>query len=406
MMTNKLPICEVIEGDTLKVLPTWPAKSVDMVFADPPYNLQLRNELWRPNITKVDAVDDEWDQFAGQNTTEVFQAYDEFTRAWLSEVRRVMKDDATIWVSGTYHNIFRVGTIMQDLGFWVLNTITWFKPNAMPNFNGTRLKNDVEFVIWAKKSEKSKYTFHHHMMKQFNDFSPDKQLGSVWKISATGGTERLKGDDGKKLHPTQKPEELLKRIIVASSNLGDIVLDPFLGSGTTAAVAHYLHRKWVGIEADHGYAEGAKKRILRVEPLAENDPLIKEAIKQKPKRVAFKQLVDEGYLKPDQKLYLDKIQDDTHTAVIQPSGDLYVNSSVNRRGSIHQVGKELKNAPSCNGWVHWYYQDADGQLHPIDKLREKYRSKLNPSSPITENPVKANEVSSEVLQMPLLIQES
>lgn len=406
MMTNKLPICDVIEGDTLKVLPAWPAKSVDLVFADPPYNLQLRNDLWRPNITKVDAVDDEWDQFAGQNTAEVFQAYDEFTRAWLSEVRRVMKDNATIWVSGTYHNIFRVGTLMQDLGFWVLNTITWFKPNAMPNFNGTRLKNDVEFVIWAKKSEKSKYTFHHHMMKQFNDFSPDKQLGSVWKINATGGAERLKGDDGKKVHPTQKPEELLKRIIVASSNPGDIVLDPFLGSGTTAAVAEQLHRKWIGIEADSGYVGWAKERIRKVKPLSIDDPLIKEAIKQKPQRVAFKQLVDEGYLKPEQKLFLDKIQDDAHTAVIQSSGDLFVNGSHQLTGSIHQVGKQLKNAPSCNGWVHWHYQDENGQLHPIDDLREKYRMGTASSSPKTVKPVKDSGLKTEVLQMTLLAQDS
>src|SRR5712691_7012705 len=220
----ELPINQILKGDTLTVLPALPKASIDLIFADPPYNLQLQQELWRPNLTQVDAVDDDWDQFDN------FAAYDEFTRAWLKAAREVMKDTATIWVSGSYHNIFRVGTIMQDLGFWLLNTITWFKPNAMPNFRGTRLKNDVEFVIWAKRSEKARYTFNHHQMKQFNF---GKQLGSMWEIPVCGGQERLKDSEGKKLHPTQKPEELLKRIIVASSKPGDIVLDPFLGSGTT-----------------------------------------------------------------------------------------------------------------------------------------------------------------------------
>ena len=219
----------IIKGDCIETLQKLPEGSVDLIFADPPYNLQLQQDLWRPNHTHVAAVDDKWDQF------DDFAAYDAFTRSWLLAARRVMKKTSTIWVSGTYHNIFRVGNILQDLDFWILNTITWFKPNAMPNFRGTRLKNDVEFVIWAKYSEKSKYTFHHHLMKQFND---SKQLGSVWTIPVCGGAERLKDETGKKLHSTQKPEELLKRIILASSNVSDVVLDPFLGSGTTAAVAN------------------------------------------------------------------------------------------------------------------------------------------------------------------------
>src|SRR5688572_181902 len=212
-----LPIDTILQGDSLEVLKSLPDACVDLIFADPPYYLQLQNDLWRPNQTQVDAVDDEWDQF------DDFAAYDAFTRAWLEQSRRVMKETATIWISGTYHNIFRVGNILQDLGFWILNTITWYKPNAMPNFRGTRLKNDVEFVIWAKYSATSRYTFNHQLMKQFND---EKQLGSVWTIPVCTGPERLKDGDGKKLHPTQKPEELLKRILLASSQVGNIVLDP------------------------------------------------------------------------------------------------------------------------------------------------------------------------------------
>jgi DNA modification methylase len=373
-MNSKLPINEILLQDSIEYLPTLPSKSVDLIFADPPYNLQLRKELWRPNLTKVDAVDNEWDQFEGNDTHEIFASYDAFTYAWLRVARHVMKDNATIWVSGTYHNIFRVGAIMQDLGFWVLNTVTWFKPNAMPNFNGTRLKNDVESVIWAKKSEKSGYTFHHHMMKQFNDFADGKQLGSVWKINATGGSERLKDDDGNKLHPTQKPEELLKRIIIASSNPGDIVLDPFVGSGTTAAVAKLLHRRWIGIETDPIYVEAARTRLADIQPLDKNDLLIKEALKQKPPRVDFVKLIDKGYLEAQQFLYLDKSRD--YKAIIQSDGMLSVNGDTNLQGSIHQVGKWLKGTPSCNGWKHWYYEAEDGQLRPIDDLRAQYRANL------------------------------
>ena len=331
----------ILQGDTLALLPTLAAGCVDLVFADPPYNLQLNGELWRPNLTKVDAVDDAWDQFGS------FANYDEFTRQWLSGVRRVMKEDATIWVSGTYHNIFRVGAIMQDLGFWLLNTVSWWKNNATPNFAGTRLKNDVEFVIWAKKSESSRYTFHHQRMKTFNDFAPGKQLGSVWKIKATGGTERLRDEDGKKLHSTQKPEELLRRIILASSNPGDVVLDPFLGSGTTAAMAKYLRRQWIGIERDADYVQMAQARIDAITPLAEDDPLI--AVEAKPPRVPFAELIAAGYLRVGDRLYLD--QPDCE-ALILADGSLQADDA---SGSIHRLGARLKGTPSCNGWKHWYY---------------------------------------------------
>ena len=258
---------------------------------------------------------------------------------------------------------------MQDLDFWILNTVTWFKPNAMPNFKGTRLKNDVEFVIWAKKTEKGSYTFNHHQMKQFNDA---KQLGSVWTIPVCGGQERLKDAEGKKLHSTQKPEELLKRIILASSKPDDVVLDPFSGTGTTAAVAKQLHRRWIGIERDEVYVRAAQNRIDNVQPLLPIDPLIAELFQEKPVRVPFTTLLKDGYLKPGQQLYLDTPD---YTATILEDGNLKANGFT---GSIHKVGAQLKNAPSCNGWMHWNYADeVTGQRKPIDNLRNQIRENLH-----------------------------
>jgi modification methylase len=350
---------QILHGDALDVLPTLPRGSVDLVFADPPYNLQLQQELWRPNMTLVDAVDEEWDQFDG------FAAYDEFTRAWLGAVRRVMRPTATLWISGTYHNIFRVGAILQDLGFWLLNTIAWFKPNAMPNFRGTRLKNDVEFVIWAKYSEKSRYTFNHHEMKQFNE---GKQLGSMWTIPICTGPERLKDQTGKKLHSTQKPEELLRRIILAGSNTGDVVLDPFVGSGTTAAVAKLMRRHWIGIDNEEIYVQAARERVEAVRPLDIKDPLLQTSSQNKPARVPFNVLLEQGYLRPGQMLYL---KHSDHKAEILEDGQLQADGFV---GSIHAVGARLKNVPSCNGWTHWYYLDKEtGQYQAIDVLRKRVR---------------------------------
>jgi modification methylase len=278
-----------------------------------------------------------------------------------------MKPTATIWISGPYHNILRVGTILQDLGFWILNMVTWFKTNAMPNFRGTRLKNDVEFVIWAKKAEKGSYTFNHHLMKQFND---GKQLGCMWTIPVCGGKERLKDSAGKKLHSTQKPEELLKRIILASSKPGDLVLDPFLGSGTTAAVAKQYRRDWIGIEREAVYVSAAQARIDAVQPVPLDDPMIKATLQEKPTRVAFRSLLDLGYLQPGQNLFLDK----PHSkAEILPDGTLKANGFV---GSIHRVGAQIKNAPSCNGWMHWRYLDQAGQYQPIETLRKQARLAL------------------------------
>lgn len=353
-MTIKLG--HLYAGDALQVMASLPDKCVDLVFADPPYNLQLEGELWRPNLTKVDAVDDEWDKF------ENFAAYDSFTRTWLQHAQRIMKDRSSIWVSGTYHNIFRVGSIMQDLGFWILNTVTWFKTNAMPNFNGTRLKNDVEFVIWAKKSEKSTYRFNHHVAKRFNDFSAAKQLGSVWQIPACGGAERLKDSRGQKLHSTQKPEELLRRIILISSGQGDVVFDPFMGTGTTGAMAKRLRRQWSGIERETRYQLAAIERIAGVVELEMDDPEIYEL--PKTKRVEFRSLVESRILEPGTKIYLDRPE---HEAEVLADGSIKANGY---EGSIHQVGKWLKNAPSCNGWKHWYFLDDSGVKRPIDELRQ------------------------------------
>lgn len=357
-MDSAVPNNQILCGDVLTILPTLPEKSVDLIFADPPYNLQLERELWRPNLTQVDAVDDTWDQFDN------FAAYDAFTREWLSAVRTIMKDKSSIWVSGTYHNIFRVGTIMQDLGFWILNTITWHKINAMPNFRGTRLKNDVEFVIWAKKSHNARYTFNHHVMKRYN---AGKQLGSVWMIPACAGPERLKDADGKRLHSTQKPEALLERIILASSTPDDLVFDPFLGSGTTAAVAKRLHRQWLGVEREPVYVAAAQTRIDSVNPLEDDDPLLNLPTPQT--RIPFAALLERGDLKVGQPLYLDSPD---VTASITQDGLVQTDGLV---GSIHWMSARLKNVPACNGWKHWYYEDEHGTRLLLDHLRQRILQK-------------------------------
>lgn len=360
---------KIIQGNSIEVMSQLPAKSVDIVFADPPYNLRLRSDLWRPNQTKVDAVDDKWDQMWDEYDDEAeladYTTYDEFTRSWLQATQRLMKDKSSIWVSGTYHNIFRVGKIMQDLGFWVLNMVTWYKPNAMPNFNGTRFKNDVEFVIWAKKSEKSTYHFNYQLMKMFND---GKQLGAFWQIPICSGSERLVDEEGRKLHSTQKPEELLRRILLASGKPGAVVLDPFSGTGTTAAIAKELHMHWIGIEQEEKYVVASRKRLQEKARLTQLDPLMQQFSQEKPPKVDFVELIRHGYLKAGDILYLDKPDSE---AVVQEDGTLQHNGS---QGSIHQLGKQLKNAKSCNGWKHWRFQDSEtGKLLIIDTLRDQYR---------------------------------
>lgn len=363
MIPNKLDLKldHIYQGDCIEILKALPEKCVDLVFADPPYNLQLQNALIRPNLTEVDAVDDEWDQF------EDFRAYDGFTRQWLSACQRVLKDTGTLWVIGSYHNIYRVGTILQDLGFWVLNDVVWVKTNPMPNFRGVRLTNAHETLLWCKKSKDQKrYTFNYHAMKTMND---DKQMRSDWEIPLCTGSERLMVD-GKKLHPTQKPEALLYRVILSSSNPGDIVLDPFFGTGTTGAVAKKLGRHFVGIERDTNYIEGAQARIDAIPaPLFPDDIYGKYETKRSAPRLPFSSLIEHGFLRPGQSLFFDKQRD--KSATILADGSLKLPDG--ERGSIHAIGAKISGRSACNGWEHWYYEGHEGKLVVVDELREKIR---------------------------------
>ena len=360
--TSQLPVNEIIQGDCVEVLKTFPEKSVDLIFADPPYNLQLRNQLLRPNQTVVDGVDDAWDQFAD------FAEYDAFTRNWLSECRRVLKDDGTIWVIGSYHNIFRVGTIMMDLGFWILNDVIWHKTNPMPNFRGTRFQNATETLIWAKKSaEQKKYTFNYHAMKHLND---EKQMQNIWHIPLCTGPERIRLN-GKKAHSTQKPEALLYRVILASSNPGDVVLDPFFGSGTTGAVAKKLKRNYIGIELEPAYIEIARKRIDTLPMTLLDETELVTPSKRTVPRVSFGQLIESHYITVGQKVYS---KDRKVVATVKADSHLLWG---NVTGSIHRIAALAQNKPAFNGWEYWYCDDQEGNFISIDALRERYRIEHN-----------------------------
>jgi site-specific DNA-methyltransferase (adenine-specific) len=353
---HRLPVGEVLVGDSAELLNSFPARSVDLIFADPPYNLQLSQELYRPNMTKVEGVEATWDHF------DSFAAYDDFTRRWLVACRRVLKDNGTIWVIGSYHNIYRVGAIMQDLGFWFLNDIAWIKSNPTPNFRGVRFTNAHETLLWAQKNKGAKYTFNHHAMKALND---DLQMRSDWTIPVCTGRERLRVQ-GVKVHPTQKPEALLYRVILSSSNPGNIVLDPFFGTGTTGAVAKKLQRRWIGIEQDPHYAELARARIDSVDAgLFSEDIYVFPSPRSRP-RVPFGKLLEAGLLKPNQILYFGS--KGSITARIRADGAIRCNGET---GSIHQIGRSLSGSP-CNGWEHWFYEGADGERLPIDELRQAY----------------------------------
>ena len=353
---DALPLDQVIVGDCIEVMNRLPERCVDLIFADPPYNLQLRQELYRPNLTRVDAVDDAWDKF------ESFEAYDQFTIAWLTAARRVLKDTGTLWVIGTYHNIFRIGKILQDLGFWILNDIIWIKTNPMPNFRGVRFTNAHETLIWAQKHKGKPYTFNYADLKALND---DLQMRSDWYIPLCTGKERLRVN-GEKAHATQKPEALLTRILLATTKLGDVVLDPFLGTGTTAAVAKRLGRRWIGIERDPQYAVLAERRITEVVPYPPELIMGYGDRRDRIPRVPLGALVENGLLSPGTTLYFQRRHD--ATAQVLVNGHLrYKDGTV---GSIHQVARYIAGAP-CNGWEHWYYQDAKtGALLPIDCLRK------------------------------------
>ncbi|MGE3362386.1 MAG: site-specific DNA-methyltransferase [Rhizobiaceae bacterium] len=355
LLPNQQPewLDTILKGDCVAMLERLPEKSIDVIFADPPYNLQLEGELHRPDQSKVDAVDDHWDQF------ESFEAYDAFTRAWLLAARRVLKPNGTIWVIGSYHNIFRVGAKMQDLGFWILNDVVWRKTNPMPNFRGRRFQNAHETMIWASRDQKAKsYTFNYEALKAAND---DVQMRSDWLFPICTGQERLKDDNGDKLHPTQKPEALLARVMMASTKPGDVILDPFFGSGTTGAVAKRLGRHFVGIDREDKYIEAAYDRIAAVRPLDEENLAVMLSKRAEP-RVAFGSLIDTGLIQPGAFLYDSKRR---YVAKVRADGTI---AAGERLGSIHKVGAELQGLDACNGWTFWHYERAGG-LTSIDELR-------------------------------------
>ena len=358
-MNNGLPINQILDGDCIEILGRLPENTVNLIFADPPYNLQLSQELYRPNLTKVDAVDDGWDKFAS------FEEYDEFTRSWLSACRRVLKETGTLWVIGSYHNIFRIGKILQDLDFWILNDIVWIKNNPMPNFRGVRFTNAHETLIWAQKTKGGKYTFNHHSMKALND---DLQMRSDWYLPLCTGRERIRVN-GEKAHTTQKPEGLLYRVLLASTNPGDVVLDPFFGTGTTGAVAKKLGRYFIGVERDSEYVKIAKERIAAVTPAPTETLTLSE--RRGGPRVPFGALLEAGLLQPGQILTF--VKDESITAVILANGQIQSNAMT---GSIHSIAKSLLDGVPVNGWDMWLFKE-NGHKVAINDLRQKIQSQGN-----------------------------
>jgi modification methylase len=359
------PMDSIILGDCIEALARLPEKSVDLVFADPPYNLQLGGDLLRPDNSRVDAVDDDWDRF------DSFEAYDRFTRAWLTGCRRVLKDDGALWVIGSYHNIFRVGAALQDLDFWILNDVIWRKTNPMPNFKGTRFTNAHETLIWASKGrEARRYAFNYDAMKMAND---ELQMRSDWSLPLCTGEERVKDETGAKAHPTQKPEALLHRVILASTRPGDVILDPFFGVGTTGAAARRLGRRYIGIEREARYAALAEARIAKVIPVAPADLDVMGSKKSEP-RIPFGQIVEAGLLRPGDLVWCPKGE---RAARVRADGSLAVGDLT---GSIHKMGAILQSQPACNGWTYWHIRTDKG-LAPIDVLRAKVRAEMVRGAP-------------------------
>jgi len=363
-----IPVDEILVGDCLTLMADLPAGSVDLIFADPPYNLQLGGDLLRPNNTVVDGVDADWDRFASM------EAYDRFTRDWLAACRRLLKPDGAIWVIGSYHNVFRLGAALQDQGFWVLNDIVWRKSNPMPNFRGRRFTNAHETLIWCARDADSRYTFNYDAMKSLND---DRQMRSDWLLPLCTGQERIKGEDGRKAHPTQKPEALLRRLILASTKAGEVVLDPFFGTGTTGAAARQLGRHFIGIERDATYASVARRRLADVRP--PSDPsLVSTPSKRDRPRIPFGWLVERGLLEPGVLLHS---HDGRSAARVHADGTIAASGPRgNHRGSIHQVAAGLQNAPACNGWTYWHITIENHRV-PIDILREQLRAEMEPVTP-------------------------
>ncbi|MDR3516285.1 MAG: site-specific DNA-methyltransferase [Azospirillaceae bacterium] len=358
-----IPINRILVGDCITLMQSLPAGSVDMVFADPPYNLQLTGDLLRPNHTRVDGVGEDWDRFDDLAT------YDRFTRDWLSAARHALKDDGSLWVIGSYHNIFRVGSILQDLGFWILNDVIWRKTNPMPNFRGRRFTNAHETLIWASKFKDGKYQFNYEAMKSLND---DLQMRSDWLFPLCTGPERLKDSDGHKAHPTQKPEALLFRVVMASTKVGDVVLDPFFGTGTTGAVAKKLARHWIGIDREPVYAQFAQQRLAAIPEPGQSGidtDLLAPNNKRQAPRVPFGRLIERGLLPPGSTLFdqrrriLARVRADGTISATSHFGD--------HRGSIHQVGAAVQGLPACNGWTFWHFDAGGGDPRPIDLLRQR-----------------------------------
>ena len=357
---QQFPVNQILLGDCIEILDSLPAESVDVIFADPPYNLQLSGDLHRPNNSRVDGVEEQWDRF------DSFAAYDRFTQAWLTAARRVLKPNGTLWVIGSYHNIYRVGATLQDLSYWILNDIVWIKTNPMPNFLGKRFTNAHETLLWCAKSKEARYTFNYEAMKALNE---DLQMRSDWVMPLCTGQERLKNHKGEKAHPTQKPEAMLHRVILAASNPGDVILDPFFGTGTTGAVAKRLGRDFIGIEREAQYAEVAKKRISKIRTDADTS-LLETPSKRKLPRIPFGWLVERGLLSAGDVLISPCKR---HTAKVRADGSVI---SADHRGSIHQVGAAVQGAPSCNGWTYWCL-DVEGKAKPIDVLRQQLRAELH-----------------------------
>ncbi len=354
---------KILPGDCLEILPQLPGESADLIFADPPYNLQLRQELYRPDSSRVDAVDDGWDRFSS------FEEYDRFTRDWLSACRRVLKPSGSLWVIGTYHNIHRVGAILQDLGYWILNEIVWIKSNPMPNFRGVRFTNAHETLIWAARERGARYTFHHHAMKALNE---ELQMRSDWVLPVCSGRERLR-EGGEKVHSTQKPEALLYRVILSSTDPGGLVLDPFFGSGTTGAVAKRLGRHWLGIEKDPVYIAAARRRIDAVPGAGVQKEYLSTPDPRKRERIPFGRMLEEGLISAGDTLVFNSRG--REKARVCADGSL---SWKGKRGSIHQLARLIRGGP-CNGWEHWLALDRrSGKRIPIDRLREELREREKP----------------------------
>jgi len=348
----------ILHGDSLELLKQIPDKSIDLVFADPPYNLQLKDTLYRPDQTPVEAVTNDWDKF------DTYQAYDNFSLLWLKESKRVLRDGGALWVIGSYHNILRLGTSIQNLGFWILNDIIWHKTNPMPNFRGTRFTNAHETLLWCATARKAKYTFNYQNLKELNE---GKQMRSDWHIPICAGKERLRESNNQRSHPTQKPEALLYRILVSSTNKGDTVLDPFLGSGTTAVMAKKLQRNFIGFEQDKEYIKLAKKRLKQTKVLADEVVTMAKSRKDLPK-VPFGELVEQGIIPPGAVLTDKK---EKFKATVSIDGSLKIKDI---SGSIHQVGAKIQGLPSCNGWDFWHVKDKSSSKL-LDDIRGDYRSK-------------------------------